>query len=77
MWRGIEKLENVAFNDRKALAVRFRLLDRACGAAYSADIGYSKFCSSPVLHRLKGAAQGFNIEKAHTRRGREVAPSSE
>jgi hypothetical protein len=43
----------------KALAVRFRLLDRACVAAHSADIGFSKYCSSPVLHRLKGAADGF------------------
>jgi hypothetical protein len=35
------------------------LLDRACAAAHSANIGFSKYCSSPVLHRLKGAADGF------------------
>jgi hypothetical protein len=31
-------------------------LDRACGAAHSADIGFTKYCYSPGLHRLKGAA---------------------
>jgi hypothetical protein len=49
----------------KALVVRFRLLDRVREAAHLADIVFSKYCFSPVLHRLKGGAQGFNIENVN------------
>jgi hypothetical protein len=31
----------------KAIAVQFSLLDRACRAAHSVDIGFSKYCYSP------------------------------